>query len=298
MGGTGFSSLRPPTGGIDIRSSAALPVCWMSAIAGTLRAHTLHGGLQHLSRALHLLIATDFVNIHFLAGDDSVIASYGSSGTKGNDTDDLPAHSDRKPSLMGPTIFSQPIVRSCCDPDTNIMVRLDAGWETRPHDLETAAWQLSGAIPLLSIAAERLWTIAPCRRSTLSNAPADVIPPLEFGYARMGAHVLSPRERQTLTALLSGLSPKSIAREFGIATGTVRNHMRHIYSKLNVTSRSQLLSLFIRAVIADPESSLVEDTRGRVDSSQRRRSLACNQQGKSVNYGLGEGYTVIAATAR
>jgi DNA-binding NarL/FixJ family response regulator len=44
---------------------------------------------------------------------------------------------------------------------------------------------------------------------------------------------------------LRGHSSKSIARDLGIAPGTVMVHKRNLFSKLGITSQYELFSLFI-----------------------------------------------------
>jgi two-component system nitrate/nitrite response regulator NarL len=48
---------------------------------------------------------------------------------------------------------------------------------------------------------------------------------------------LTARERQILDYLAQGLSNKAIARALDISHDTVKLHVRHILSKLNLTSR-------------------------------------------------------------
>jgi LuxR family transcriptional regulator, maltose regulon positive regulatory protein len=50
---------------------------------------------------------------------------------------------------------------------------------------------------------------------------------------------LSEREREILRLIAAGLSTDEIADELVIVVGTVRNHMKHIYSKLDAHSRLQ-----------------------------------------------------------
>jgi DNA-binding NarL/FixJ family response regulator len=50
---------------------------------------------------------------------------------------------------------------------------------------------------------------------------------------------LTPREREILDALATGLSNSAIARRLGIATKTVANNISSIFSKLQVTDRTQ-----------------------------------------------------------
>lgn len=50
---------------------------------------------------------------------------------------------------------------------------------------------------------------------------------------------LSPREREILELLAGGLPNKEIADRVGVTDGTVRWHLRHIYHKLHVRSRTE-----------------------------------------------------------
>ncbi len=50
---------------------------------------------------------------------------------------------------------------------------------------------------------------------------------------------LSEREREILRLIAAGLSTDEIAEELVIVVGTVRNHIKHIYSKLDAHSRLQ-----------------------------------------------------------
>jgi DNA-binding NarL/FixJ family response regulator len=50
---------------------------------------------------------------------------------------------------------------------------------------------------------------------------------------------LSPREREILELLAQGFPNKEIADRLGLTDGTVRWHLRHVYSKLHVRSRTE-----------------------------------------------------------
>ena len=50
---------------------------------------------------------------------------------------------------------------------------------------------------------------------------------------------LSPREREILELLAGGLPNKEIASRMGVTDGTVRWHLRHVYHKLHVRSRTE-----------------------------------------------------------
>jgi DNA-binding NarL/FixJ family response regulator len=54
--------------------------------------------------------------------------------------------------------------------------------------------------------------------------------------------VLTPKEKDILKALSKGLRYKEIASEMYISVETVRTHVRHIYEKLQVQSRTEALN--------------------------------------------------------
>jgi DNA-binding NarL/FixJ family response regulator len=54
---------------------------------------------------------------------------------------------------------------------------------------------------------------------------------------------LSPREKEIANAILKGFSYKLVAMEYGISIDTVRIHIKNIYRKLKINSKSQLFNL-------------------------------------------------------
>jgi DNA-binding CsgD family transcriptional regulator len=56
---------------------------------------------------------------------------------------------------------------------------------------------------------------------------------------------LSERQRQILQELLAGESPKRIAIQLGLTSSTVRTYIKHLYRRLSVSTRGELLSKFI-----------------------------------------------------
>lgn len=52
---------------------------------------------------------------------------------------------------------------------------------------------------------------------------------------------LSQREMEVLMLIASGASNAEIAQELYITVGTTKNHVKNIYSKLNVHSRAQAI---------------------------------------------------------
>ncbi|MCF6295316.1 MAG: response regulator transcription factor [Flavobacteriaceae bacterium] len=57
---------------------------------------------------------------------------------------------------------------------------------------------------------------------------------------------LTPREQEVLQLLVDGLDNDSIADKLFISVQTVRNHIRHIYNKLHVHTKSQAVVKALR----------------------------------------------------
>jgi pSer/pThr/pTyr-binding forkhead associated (FHA) protein len=60
------------------------------------------------------------------------------------------------------------------------------------------------------------------------------------------ANRLSWAQRRVLVQLLEGLSEKEAAEKLNLSPHTVHNHVRDIYSTLNVHSRAELLALLLK----------------------------------------------------
>ena len=125
------------------------------------------------------------------------------------------------------TVFEddQKILDSICAGASGYLLKL-----TAPEKILEAIREIvNGGAPLTAKVARRLLA------SIAGTAPA---PPL---------HVeLSDREKQILTGLVDGLSYKMIADRYSISLDTVRTHIRSIYEKLHVHSRSQAITLAMR----------------------------------------------------
>lgn len=67
-------------------------------------------------------------------------------------------------------------------------------------------------------------------------------------FENFGEDALTQREKEITQLLLRGHSSKSIARELGIAPGTVMVHKRNLFAKLGITSQYELFSSFIDAL--------------------------------------------------
>lgn len=95
-----------------------------------------------------------------------------------------------------------------------------------------------------TVAAGRAWLYAPLAQSR---------PPAESAWrddAFEAPDALTPREREVLKLMTSGISNREIAAALRLGEGTVRNHVSNIFSKLGVTDRT-------RAVLHAIEKQLV-----------------------------------------
>src|SRR5712671_266442 len=57
--------------------------------------------------------------------------------------------------------------------------------------------------------------------------------------------VLTDRERQIMCLVSEGLSNKEIGRRLNISDGTIKQHLHHIYQKLEISNRTVLAALAI-----------------------------------------------------
>jgi DNA-binding NarL/FixJ family response regulator len=57
---------------------------------------------------------------------------------------------------------------------------------------------------------------------------------------------LSPREQNVLDCLAKGLTYKQIANQLGISIETIRTHLRRVYEKLHVQSRTEAVAKYMR----------------------------------------------------
>jgi DNA-binding CsgD family transcriptional regulator len=60
--------------------------------------------------------------------------------------------------------------------------------------------------------------------------------------------ILTRQERQVVEQLVRGLSNRQVARSLMVTENTVESHLKHVYEKLDVQSRSQLLARYFAEV--------------------------------------------------
>ena len=72
---------------------------------------------------------------------------------------------------------------------------------------------------------------------------------LERAFQHFGADAISPREQMVVQLILRGHSTRSIAAKLQIAEGTVKNHRKSVYAKLDITSQRDLFVRFVDHVL-------------------------------------------------
>jgi DNA-binding CsgD family transcriptional regulator len=104
-------------------------------------------------------------------------------------------------------------------------------------------------------------------RNMSASVSTDTRAPLAFGLrnviGNLKRRALTAREIDIVELTVKGHSGKSIAHELGISEGTVLNHKRNIYAKLEISSQSQLFHLFLQALYGSPLAEGLPAAEGR-----------------------------------
>lgn len=106
-----------------------------------------------------------------------------------------------------------------------------------------------------------------------------VIEPLDDSSAGASeAAPLTPREREVLVLVASGLQNKEVAEKLGLSLATVRNHVHNILDKLGLHSKLEAVALAFR-------SGWVEAAGSGLTSSERPLAAAGTPSGYTGSYG-------------
>jgi DNA-binding CsgD family transcriptional regulator len=128
------------------------------------------------------------------------------------------------------------------EPDVISEVSVYRGIRDRGFADEELA-QLSMAMPLLAALLRRYW--ASFGASKFQTSPPDSR--IDRIFAGFGKSVLTDREREVIQLILRGHSSESIGFNLDISLGTVKTHRKNAYAKLEISSQSELLSLFLKS---------------------------------------------------
>ena len=105
--------------------------------------------------------------------------------------------------------------------------------------------KLSSRVPVIGAIASKFWQL---RSDKLAPNPRDNS--INDVYDGFGAEVLSNREREVIQYVLRGHSSGSIALNLDISVTTIKTHRKRAYSKLNISSQSELFSMFLNCAKA------------------------------------------------
>lgn len=136
------------------------------------------------------------------------------------------------------------IVLTASDAPDDLLAALEAGADgyllkdSEPEDLLAALRACAGG--QVSLAPALSSRLASGLRERAGPSPA------------VTAVALTERERQTLALIAEGLNNKLIARQLGISDGTVKIHVKHLLSKLNLHSRLELAAWAHRSGLFEP----------------------------------------------
>jgi DNA-binding NarL/FixJ family response regulator len=148
---------------------------------------------------------------------------------------------------------------------TSVISALEAGADgfvlkdSRPDDLVAAMRStLAGGAPISAAAAAHLLrrlrsASASASAGASASAPAATTASAreEPAAAATGDFGLTPREKETLELLARGFSQKEVARKLDISPHTVGAHVKAIYSKMAVNSRSEAVFEAVQSGLID-----------------------------------------------
>lgn len=83
----------------------------------------------------------------------------------------------------------------------------------------------------------------------ITAPPSKMRAQVDKALASFGQPRLTPREQQIAALLLQGRDNAAIAEQLGIGVGTVKNHRKHLYSKLHIDSQAGLFAHFLNHLI-------------------------------------------------
>ena len=111
---------------------------------------------------------------------------------------------------------------------------------------------LDSAAPIVVSLAQRHWQDVPEKfnvETAVNETPQDHSL-IEHTVNDLFGRRITPRETQVVAQVLEGHSSDSIAKNLGIAVGTVRIHRRNLYAKLQISSQQELFSIFFKKTTA------------------------------------------------
>ncbi len=102
---------------------------------------------------------------------------------------------------------------------------------------------LSSKVPIIDALVQKYWQL---RSDNIVATPRDNS--IDDAFESFGSSKLSSRESEVIQYVLRGHSSESIALNLEISITTVKTHRKRAYSKLDISSQSELFSQFLKSV--------------------------------------------------
>ena len=215
----------------------------------------------------HALCRTGLTDLLQHRGNITVVAALGDTGLVAGvlreHQPDLLVLDLRMPSIDGLSLLRRLRAEGCdtpaliltmSDAESDLTAALRAG--VRGYLLKDM--EPEEVIAAIERAARGELTVAPAMTSKLAQM---LQAGFKSGDRKNPIDTLTERERQILEHLARGESNKAIARTLDISHDTVKLHVRHILSKLNLNSR-------VEAAVLAVESRVAADSRSSSDTSR------------------------------
>lgn len=138
----------------------------------------------------------------------------------------------------------EPLVVSVFGDEENVLASIEAGAvgyihkDAAPEDIaQTIVEMKAGASPISPMIARRVLAKYRSLQSASTVVPGAAAPEEAFDDSERG--LLSAREHEVLTLIARGFSYAEIARLKGLSVHTVQTHIKNLYGKLAVHSKSE-----------------------------------------------------------
>jgi DNA-binding CsgD family transcriptional regulator len=102
---------------------------------------------------------------------------------------------------------------------------------------------LKAHLPVIGAITRKFWAL---RKDSFANSPLDNR--IDVLFDNFGKPELSDREHEVIQHVLRGHSSESISFNLDISITTVKTHRKRAYGKLNISSQSELLSIFLQSI--------------------------------------------------
>jgi DNA-binding NarL/FixJ family response regulator len=143
----------------------------------------------------------------------------------------------------------EPLVISMFGDDSNVLASIEAGAlgyihkDSSPEDIaKTILDMCAGASPISPMIARRVLDKYRTGQSNRLSDPAKAASKANDELHEVAMHeLLTPRERDVLALIARGFSYAEVARLQSISLGTVQTHIKSLYVKLSVHSKSEAI---------------------------------------------------------